>query len=54
MGTVEEKPATGDDLWRMLYCDSRGCRVNTFEHGPWGRCPGCNAEGFPLPEGGRA
>lgn len=33
------KPTT--DKYRMMYCGSALCRVNTFEHGRTGKCPGC-------------
>lgn len=46
------------DAFDMLYCDSAGCRVNTFERGgggegDWsdrfaGRCPGCGQPGKPV------
>lgn len=44
-----------DDRFQMLYCETAGCRVNTFERGDGdegvfrrheaGRCPGCNRPG---------
>jgi hypothetical protein len=39
-----------DKKIEMLYCDTARCRVNTFEHGPSGRCPGCGWDGVPIPE----
>lgn len=49
------------DAFDMLYCDSAGCRVNTFERGgggggDWsdrsyrgaGHCPGCGQPGKPV------
>lgn len=44
-----ELPATGDDRYVMMACEQTvDCRVNTFEHGPWGRCPSCNQRGVKL------
>ncbi len=37
-----------DAFFLMLYCDSSLCLVNTFEHGPWGICPGCGTHGEVL------
>lgn len=31
--------------YTMLYCDSGGCFVNTFEYGYTGNCPGCGERG---------
>jgi hypothetical protein len=39
-----------DKKFTMLYCDNGRCRVNTFEHGHNGRCPGCDRPGEPIPE----
>lgn len=40
--------ATGGDQFEMLYCDTPRCRVNTFERGKRGFCPGCEESGLPL------
>ena len=37
-----------DDRYLMLFCDDTGCRVNTFEHGADGACPGCGSTGGNL------
>lgn len=42
------------DKFKMLYCDSARCRVNTFEAGDGsdyvdgrpGRCPACHSHGL--------
>lgn len=36
------------DRFMMLYCDETSCRVNTFEHGTHGTCPGCGTLGETL------
>lgn len=33
------------DPYEMLYCDTASCRVNEFECGSTGRCPGCGEIG---------
>lgn len=40
----------GDDggRFQMLYCDLVSCRVNTFERGDSGECPGCGEPGEVL------
>ena len=37
------------DRFEMLYCDTVWCRVNTFERGNMGQCPGCNRQGIVVP-----
>ena len=34
------------NYYHMVYCDDASCRVNTFEWGLEGLCPGCGNEGF--------
>lgn len=36
------------DRFLMLYCDDASCRVNTFEAGDDGTCPGCGEVGHRL------
>jgi hypothetical protein len=44
--TARETPGCDESArYLMLYCDNIRCRVNTFEHGSNGRCPGCNRVG---------
>lgn len=38
------------ERFEMLYCDTTSCRVNEFERGASGLCPGCGAFGEPIPE----
>lgn len=38
------------DPYMMLYCDLVRCRVNTFEAGKDGKCPGCGRTGEQLPD----
>lgn len=35
--------------YEMLYCDDAQCRVNTFEAGTQGTCPGCTKPGYEIP-----
>jgi len=37
--------ADAEKVFEMLYCPKTWCRVNTFERGPSGACPGCGAKG---------
>lgn len=37
--------------YEMLYCDRVSCRVNTFEAGSNGKCPGCDEAGFRVSDG---
>jgi len=39
------------DRFEMLYCDDVSCRVNTFEAGSNGKCPGCDAVGYRVSDG---
>lgn len=41
------------ERFQMLYCDDAKCRVNTFECGASGFCPGCGKPGEVLPERSR-
>lgn len=43
---------TDEAKYEMLYCDNTGgCRVNTFEAGSTGKCPGCDEIGFRVSDG---
>jgi len=37
------------EQFEMLYCDTARCRVNTFERGQDGACPGCLTQGEVIP-----
>lgn len=40
------------ERYEMLFCDRERCRVNTFERGRTGKCPGCDSVGKSLPKAG--
>lgn len=42
---------TEEAKYEMLYCDQVSCRVNTFEAGTSGKCPGCEEVGFRVSDG---